>query len=86
MPEPAGNAPGLQRHKSLEIEERRQQRGGRRIVIDDTLQIQAGGFDEIGSSRICLRRHAREQRVVLHGDAKPLPDLPVKVSVTPKGG
>src|SRR4030095_15309340 len=46
LPEPVLDAPGLQGDVALEVQERRQQRRRRGIVMDDALEVEACGFDE----------------------------------------
>src|SRR5689334_932223 len=75
LPEPVLDAPGLERHKALVVQERRQQRRDRGIVLDNALQIEACGLDEFGRGGKRLFRDGREARALVVISAKPLPDL-----------
>ena len=74
-PEPVRDAKSLQRHIALEVQERRQQRRGRGIVIDDTGKIAAGGLDEAWLGGKGLAGDAGESRAIRVTGAEPLADL-----------
>src|SRR5262249_29959238 len=75
LPEPAGDAPRPKRKPPLVVEQRWQQSGGRRIVLDDALQIAAGGVDKLGRCRQNFAGDARKPRTFVVFGAEALADL-----------
>ena len=76
MPEPVRHPPGLQRHISLEIEQRRQKPRGSRIVKNNSFEIAARGIDKAGRGRKGLAGDTRKQTSIAGAFAEALSNLP----------
>jgi len=74
-PEPVGDAPGLKRDVSLEVQKRRQKSFRRGIVNGNALQIAACRVDQLGRVRKCLAGDAGNPLAIGSAFSEPLPDL-----------